>query len=197
MLLLVVGALAGGGALPAKQASPKRHLLIVLDGLLPDYVSPEVMPYLYALGQRGVVFARHHSMYPTVTRVNSASISTGAYPETHGLMGNSVFFPRVDVKQFLNTGDRNVLTTINAALDGGLLTATTLGETLQACGQRLLVVSSGGTGSALLLNHKRAGGPILHTGYALPESWHEATQTVLGEVPPSSVPNTAHHQGAS
>jgi hypothetical protein len=40
------------------------------------------MPNLHALGLRGVVFARHHSVFPTVTRVNASSISTGAYPAT-------------------------------------------------------------------------------------------------------------------
>ena len=51
------------------------------------------MPNLTALGKRGVVFNRHHSVYPTVTRVNASSMSTGAYPDKHGLLGNTVFFP--------------------------------------------------------------------------------------------------------
>jgi hypothetical protein len=46
---------------------PNRHLLIVIDGLRPDYVTADVMPNLTALGKRGVVFNRHHSVYPTVT----------------------------------------------------------------------------------------------------------------------------------
>ena len=48
-----------------------------------------VMPTLAAIGQRGVVFTRHHSVYPTVTRVNASSMSTGSYPERHGLLGNT------------------------------------------------------------------------------------------------------------
>src|SRR5947208_2454315 len=71
-------------------AEPRRHLLIVVDGLRPDYVSADVMPNLTALAGRGVVFGRHHSVYPTVTRVNASSFSTGAYPERHGLLGNTV-----------------------------------------------------------------------------------------------------------
>src|SRR5687768_14925828 len=79
------------------QPSPgNRHLLLVLDGLRPDYVTQDVMPNLHALGQRGVTFTNHHAVYPTVTRVNASSFSTGAYPERHGILGNSVFFPRVD-----------------------------------------------------------------------------------------------------
>ena len=149
-------------------AATHRHLLIIVDGLRPDYVTAEVMPNLTALGKRGVIFRRHHSVYPTVTRVNASSISTGAYPETHGLMGNSVFFPKVDATKFLDTADRRNLLKI-AEAEGRLLTAPTLGEALQAAGRRLLVVSSGSSGSAFLNNHTVAGGAILHYQFALPE----------------------------
>ncbi len=145
-----------------------RHLLIIVDGLRPDYVSPEVMPNLTTLGKRGVIFRRHHSVYPTVTRVNASSISTGAYPGTHGLMGNSVFFPKVDPTKFLDTADRSNLLKI-AEAEGRLLTAPTLAEALQAAGRRLLVVSSGSSGSAFLNNHTLAGGAILHYQFAQPD----------------------------
>ena len=67
----------------------KRVLLIVLDGLRPDYVKPDLMPNLYALGERGVVCTDHHSTFPTVTRVNASSIVTGAYPQRHGILANT------------------------------------------------------------------------------------------------------------
>src|SRR6188472_2374520 len=127
-----------------------RHLLLVLDGLRPDYVTQDVMPNLYALAQRGVTFTNHHAVYPTVTRVNASSISTGAYPERHGILGNSVFFPRVDAKRFLDTGQRSNLEKIQADQDGVLLTATTLGEVLQANGRTMLALGAGTTGSTFL-----------------------------------------------
>src|SRR3990167_480314 len=111
-----------------KPDAANHHLLLVLDGLRPDYVTADLMPNLYALGQRGVVYTNHHAVYPTVTRVNAASISTGAYPERHGILGNSVFFPRVDATRFLDTAQRADLERIQADQDGVLLTATTLGE---------------------------------------------------------------------
>ena len=120
-----------------------RHLLLVLDGLRPDYVTQDVMPNLHALAQRGVTFSNHHAVYPTVTRVNASSISTGAYPERHGILGNSVFFPRVDAKRFLDTGQRSDLERIEKDQDGVLLTTTTLGETLRANGKKMLAVGSG------------------------------------------------------
>jgi predicted AlkP superfamily pyrophosphatase or phosphodiesterase len=165
---------------------PRRHLLIVVDGLRPDYVTPDVMPALTALARRGVVFNRHHAVYPTVTRVNASSISTGSYPESHGLMGNSVFFSRVNATRFLDTSDRANLVEI-ARVEGRLLTAPTLGELLQAAGRKMLVVSSGSTGSAFLNNHTVSGGAILHYRYTLPESLAEDVK-VLGAPPGEDAP---------
>jgi predicted AlkP superfamily pyrophosphatase or phosphodiesterase len=176
LALLVAPLLAG-----AQSSSPNRHLLVVVDGLRPDYVTADVMPNLTALGKRGVVFNRHHAVYPTVTRVNASSISTGAYPETHGLMGNSVFFPRVEPGAFLDTGERDNLLKI-ADAEGRLLTAQTMGESLQAAGRRMLVVSSGSSGSAFLNNHTVSGGAIIHYEYVLPAQLGEDLK-VLGPAP--------------
>jgi arylsulfatase A-like enzyme len=191
LLCLAVG--CGPTAAQPEQEAPdraeQRHLLIVLDGLRPDYVSPEVMPNLHALGERGVVFTNHHAVYPTVTRVNAASISTGAYPETHGMLGNSVFFPAVDPTRFLSTSDRGNLLSIEAAVEEGLLTAPTLGERLQDAGMRMLVASAGSSGSSYLLNHTVAGGGIIHYEYALPDALGEAVEERLGSPPPAAIPN--------
>jgi len=180
----------------ATPAPTHRQLLIVLDGLRPDYVTPEVMPTLYALGQRGVRFDNHHSVFPTVTRVNASSIATGTYPELHGLMGNSVFFPQVDPARFLDTGERANLLKIRAAVAGRLLTAPTLAETLQPLGKKVLVVSSGSSGSAYLLNYTVSGGAILHNEFTLPESLGEEMTAKLGPNPPEAMPNTAGNRRA-
>ena len=173
-------------------AGPQRHLLIVLDGLRPDYVTLELMPNLYGLGERGVVFTNHHAVYPTVTRVNASSISTsGAYPETHGLLGNSVFFPAVDASRFLDTGDRENLLAIERAEQNRLLAAPTLGEQLHGAGLSALAVSAGSTGSSFLLNHTVAGGGIIHYDYALPPAIAADVVSMFGEVPPAPA---AHSQ---
>jgi predicted AlkP superfamily pyrophosphatase or phosphodiesterase len=181
-------------ALPARtgldaQATPAtRHLLIVLDGLRPDFVTRDVMPALHALGRRGVVFTNHHAVFPTVTRVNASSFSTGTYPERHGLLGNSVFFPQVDPARFLATDDRSNLLKIEAGV-GRLLTVQTLGEVLRAAGRSMLAVSAGSTGSAFLLNHAVSGGAVLHHEYSLPESIHEQVVAELGQPNPRAGPD--------
>ncbi len=166
---------------------PLNQILIVIDGLRPEHVTADLMPNLHALGQRGVVFTRHHSVFPTVTRVNAASIATGSYPETHGLMGNSVYVPAVDPDGSLSTGSKATLDAISAA-DGRLLTATSLGEVLAASGKQLLALSSGTQGSALLLHHTVASGAVVHPDFTLPATLRSRLDDALGPGPTADSP---------
>ena len=177
------------------QAARHTHLVIVVDGLRPDYVTPQAMPRLYRLGRRGIVFTAHHSVFPTVTRVNASSFVTGAYPETHGLLGNTIYVPSVSAAKTLDTGERENLEAVERA-DGRLLTAPTLGEILQHEGRKLLGVSSGSTGSAYLLNPSTAGGPIVHTDYTKPPELAPKVLALLGPPPAHATPNDPQNQRA-
>ena len=139
-------------------AAADRQLLIVLDGLRPDYVTVETMPNLNALAQGGVVFERHHAIYPTVTRVNAASIAAGSHPGTHGLLGNTVYLPGVKEEPFTTSDRANLLSIAEAT--GGILDVQTLGDALEAAGKRLFVASSGSSGSSFLLHPRTDRGTI-------------------------------------
>ena len=48
-----------------------EHLVVVVwDGLRPDYVSSQYTPTLNELAKRGTFFKEHHSCYVTSTEVN-------------------------------------------------------------------------------------------------------------------------------
>src|SRR4051812_25970071 len=177
------------------QSARHTHLVVVVDGLRPDYVTEDVMPRLYRLGRRGIVFTAHHSVFPTVTRVNAASFVTGAYPETHGLLGNTIFIPSVSVTRVLDTGERENLAAVESA-EGRLLTSPTLGEILQRGGRKLLGVSSGSTGSAYLLNHTTAAGAIIYTHYTKPAQLGSKVLSVMGAPPAHATPNDPQNQRA-
>ena len=182
-------------ALRAQPPPPRTHLVIVVDGLRPDYVTPEAMPRLVQLGRRGVVFSAHHSVFPTVTRVNAASIATGAYPEGHGLLGNTVFFPAVNATRGLDTGSRANLEAI-AHADGRLLTAPSVGEILQRAGRKVLAVGSGSSGAAFLLNHTVGKGAILHHEFTRPPELAAHVLETLGPPPANAMPNAAQNRRA-
>lgn len=188
-------ALSVGGGRSAEQVPSRTHLVIVVDGLRPDYVTSDVMPRLVRLGRRGVVFNAHHAVFPTVTRVNASSIVTGAYPETHGLLGNTIYIPSADAVRGLDTGARENLEAVERA-DGRLLTAPSLGEVLQQAGKKLLAVSSGSSGSALLLNHVAGNGAIIHTEYTRPPELGAHVAEKLGPPPAPGIPNAARNRRA-
>lgn len=180
----------------AQKNKELRTLIIFFDGLRPDYITPENMPNLYAFSKKGAYGKNHHSVFPTVTRVNSSSYSTGSYPKTHGLMGNTVYFPKVDKKQGLNTGEAENLNKINESENGNLLTAISLGEILTKAGKKMMVFSSGSTGSALLQNHKVGNGAVINTSMILPESLKEKVLKEIGPIPESvkPKPNLLQHK---
>ncbi|MEE2803694.1 MAG: alkaline phosphatase family protein [Pseudomonadota bacterium] len=68
----------------------KRAVLMIIDGLRADMVTPGLTPNLCNIARRGRVFRRHRSVFPSATRVNSASIATGCLPSRHGLFGNAI-----------------------------------------------------------------------------------------------------------
>lgn len=171
-----------------------RTLIVFFDGLRPDYITPQLMPNLFEFSQVGSYGKNHHSVFPTVTRVNASSYATGSYPATHGILGNTVYFPEVDEGRALNTGDHTALDKIAEATHGHLLTAVSLGEALQKAGARMMVFSSGSTGQALLQNHNISGGAIINTDMIRPDSIGQSVIDEVGPIPPSSKPNTARHQ---
>ena len=58
----------------------KRHVVVVVwDGMRPDFVSKENTPALWKLAHEGVVFRNHHSVYSSATNVNGTAMVTGVY----------------------------------------------------------------------------------------------------------------------
>ena len=68
-------------------------VLMVWDGLRPDFVTQRDTPNLFRLAREGVRFDRHHSIFPTLTMVNATALATGAPPGVNGLEGNNFYLP--------------------------------------------------------------------------------------------------------
>ena len=71
----------------------RRVVLMVVDGMRADLVTTDLTPHLHALAVRSRRFSEHRSVFPSATRVNSASIATGCRPGRHGLVGNTIALP--------------------------------------------------------------------------------------------------------
>jgi arylsulfatase A-like enzyme len=125
-------------------------MIVVIDGLRPDAVNARDTPNLQRLQRSGVTFAAAHAAFPTGTRVNAATIATGAHPGTHGIMNNSVYLPGMGSRA-MSTQRAADLLRAQEDLGGRLVLAESLAEILAERGMRLAAVSSGSTGSSLLL----------------------------------------------
>jgi arylsulfatase A-like enzyme len=180
-LALVIGLIGCGDAIERD-----RVIILVVDGLRPDYVTAELMPRLNELSESGVRGTAHHAVFPTVTRVNGPSIFTGRYPAGHGMMGNSVYLPDVDASRVLDAGDADDLRMIDEVTGGELLTAPSLGELLGEQGLVFFAASSGSTGSGTLMNHRGSGAGLVHHEFTIPDSLASVVGDVLG--PPPDVP---------
>jgi predicted AlkP superfamily pyrophosphatase or phosphodiesterase len=170
--VLVVAALSALAAGPTAQPLPGRARLIVvfvLDGLRPDAINADDTPTLFRLRREGVSFLDGHAVFPTVTRVNAAALATGTYPGTNGINGNRMYVPAVHTTQAFSNDDFRNLLKLDQVSGGRMVLATSLAEHLRARGRVLAAVSSGSTGSALLLNPRAARGVgILVNGYLEP-----------------------------
>src|SRR5213593_5307632 len=96
-LLFLIVCSSAAAAVPAK---PERHVVVVVwDGMRPDFVSEQNTPTLWKLAQSGVTFRNHHSVYPSATIVNGTAIATGVYPNHSGLLANHDYLPEIDAQK--------------------------------------------------------------------------------------------------
>src|SRR5207342_3915507 len=97
------------------------NLVFVMDGLRPDSVTAADTPNLHRLRSEGVWFENSHSVFPTVTRVNSTSLATGTYPSRHGIMGNSIYVPAVNATRAFTNDDFQPLLKLDEATGGHMV----------------------------------------------------------------------------
>ena len=131
--------------LAAETPKDSRHVvLIVWDGMRPDFVSEEFTPALWKLAQEGVVFRNHHAVYPSSTNVNGTAVATGVYPNHSGLVANHEYRPEIDRKKSIDVEIPAVVQKGDELSGGKYLTAPTIAELVQAAGRHTAVAGSKG-----------------------------------------------------
>jgi predicted AlkP superfamily pyrophosphatase or phosphodiesterase len=175
--LAVLGALIAPflSSPPALAGVATLNLVVVIDGLRPDSITAEDAPNLFRMGGEGVTFTNGHCVFPTVTRANAAAIGTGAYPARNGIFGNESYVRSVDPNRTFANGDHRNLLRLDAVTGGRMLMTKSLAEILAERGKTLAVISSGSTGSALLVNPRAPRG----VGVLVNGSWEPGTRVAF------------------
>ena len=165
-------------------------MIVVLcwDGLRPDLIQPALTPNLCRLMEDGVNFTKHHAVFPSETRVNASSVSTGCYPGTHGIVGNSIYIPEVHEGSVLNTGNHEDLQAISRVQN--LLSVPTLPELLKRNKKTYAIYSSGSPGSSWVQCAPFEGHMVNVRGVVHPENLLSGLEASYGKFPPDTVPAT-------
>ena len=154
-------------------------LLLIWDGLRPDMITPERTPFLHNKAQEGAFCRASHAVFPTATRINSASLITGSYPGRHGIVDNELYVPALDPERATSCADWPALQAI-ADLEGGpLLNAPTLGEALRQAGLRMVSGGSGSPGTTYLTN-PFVTGPVVNWAVAWPKTEQDEIERRYG-----------------
>ncbi len=115
----------------------RRVVVVVFDGMRRDLVSEENTPALVRFAERAQSFAAHRSVFPSATRVVSASFATGCYPARHELQGNSLALLEEGRLIYHDTGHPDFLQHKRRAT-GRSLAVPTLAERLAPHGGMIL-----------------------------------------------------------
>ena len=115
----------------------KRAVLVVCDGLRADMVTAEYAPGLARRAAEAHAFTNHRSVFPSTTRVTSASIATGCQPGRHGLEGNCVALDEGNGLVAMSAGSLDFRDRLRAAT-GRTLMVPTLAERLAGDGGAII-----------------------------------------------------------
>lgn len=153
-LLLLLAFLPATVRCETKPAPTDRHVvLVVWDGMRPDFVTERAAPTLWKLSREGVTFRHHHSAYPTATNVNGAALATGVYPNRHGLLANREYRPRIDAQRAFDHCEPEIIKKGDAISGGKYLAWPTIAEIVRGAGRRTAIA---GTKSVAFLHDRHA-----------------------------------------
>ena len=175
-------------AVAAETPKSERHVVVVVwDGMRPDFVSQENTPALWKLANEGVVFRNHHAVYPSATNVNGTAIATGAYPGHSRLIANHDYRPEIDSRKSLDVEIPKVVEKGDELSGGKYISTPTIAEIVQRAGGRTTIATAKTVG--LLLDRQVDPGHAkncvtLFAGQSRPREALNPIVDALGPFPP-------------
>ena len=166
----------------------RNIVIVVFDGLQPVQVTPALMPNLAGFVTEGVAFDNHHPVYPSVTRINTASMVTGQNPGAHGIAGNKLVMRDYDPHTAFFALEPALA---KVALRTKLLLSPTLAEHLEPHELEYVAISTGRGGNAYMHSPhaERVRGATIHHEYGLPSTLQNYLVDRFGEWPPGGETN--------
>ena len=186
-LVVAIALSCGDRGFANEKVQAKRHVVVVVwDGMRPDFVSKENTPALWKLAQEGVIFRNHHAVYPSATMVNGTALVTGIYPGKSGIIANHEYRPEIDRKHPIDVEIPAVVEKGDQLSGGKYISFPTIAELVQKAGGRTAIATTKTVG-LLLDRHVDPVGPkngvTLFVGKALPPDALAPIVAALGPFP--------------
>jgi arylsulfatase A-like enzyme len=184
LLLFLIVCSSAAAIVPAK---PERHVVVVVwDGMRPDFVTEQNTPTLWKLAREGITFRNHHAVYPSATMVNGTAIVTGIYPGKSGIIANHVYRPDIDPHHSIDVELPAVVKKGDEVSGGKYILVPTIAELVQHAGGRTVIASAKTVG--LLLDRQADVGTAkncvtLFAGKSLPAEIIPSITATLGPFP--------------
>jgi len=191
---------AGAESLARGPKGRAEHIVVVVwDGMRPDFITPQYTPTLHQLAARGVFFKNHHPVYISTTEVNGTAIATGVYPNHSGIMANSDYRPNIGWLGPNATEGIEAIRRGDLLLDGKYIQVPTVAEILHTHGYETVIA---GTKPVALLHDRHSTRPsgaaadslVLYKGRTIPRAAVDALNHLNDdkEFPTNTThPNTA------
>ena len=168
-------------------AKPEHHVvLVVWDGMRPDFVTERNTPTLWKLAREGVTFRNHHAVYPSATNVNGTAMVTGVYPGMSGIIANHVYLPDIDPHHAVDVELPSVVKKGDELSGGKYIVAPTIADLVQRAGARSVIAAAKTVGLLLDRNPNDVGAKnsaTLFAGNALPSAALDPITEKLGSFP--------------
>jgi arylsulfatase A-like enzyme len=176
-----------------------EHVVVVVwDGMRPDFVTPQYCPNLYSLATNGVFFRNNHCAYVSSTEVNGTALATGVHPGRSRVIAYTEYRPVISVTGTFATEGLDAIRRGDLLTGGNYLGTETLAEILQDNGIATVIA---GTKPVTLLhdrsNHKHSQAErdsvLLFEGKTIPRSVGDGLPKVNDDKvwPSNAIPNAA------
>src|SRR5436190_17982747 len=139
----------GGAASSMQDRSAKgqirrgEHVVVVVwDGMRPDFVSEQSTPALWKLAHSGVTFRNHHSVFPSATIVNGTAINTGVYANRSGILANHDYRPAINPRSSIDVENARVIRKGDELSGGKYIAVQTIAEIIHNGGGKTAIATA-------------------------------------------------------
>ena len=173
-----------------------KLVILVLDGLRPDVIDASRTPHMAALRRRGTWYSASRTVFPSLTRVATASIATGTRPHAHGVVSNAFYDPRFDGDRLHNFASEDQLRRYEERVGEPFVAGETFADLLAAAGRRFAMVHTGSSASAFILSPRyrelrQWKFSVANFAAGMPSPVHDGIQDRYGPLPEDRIPGTA------